>query len=203
VTRNTPNQDRKRRIRELAQAARQVQPDKDGCSRLIVDRFLALPEYREAGTVLFYVDVRAEVQTRPALPAALQSGKRIIVPWCNETGELELFHLESMDELDVGRHQVLEPKPELRTRPAKQVAPGDVDLVMVPGVGFDRRGGRMGHGKGYFDKLLKHVRPDAPLVALAFECQMVDEIPMEPHDVFMDKVITETAVYEGIGRRVV
>ena len=49
---------------------------------------------------------------------------------------------------------------------------------MVPGVAFDRRGGRMGHGKGYYDKLLQHARPDAPLVALAFECQMFPEIPV-------------------------
>ncbi len=168
-----------------------------------MDRFLALPEYQAAGTVLFYVDIRAEVRTRPALPAALQSGKRIVIPWCNEDGGLDLFPLESLDELDIGKFGVLEPRAELRTRRAKRVAPEEVDLVMVPGVAFDRRGGRLGHGKGYFDRLLKQVRADAPLVALAFECQMVDAIPMESHDVFMDKVVTEIAVYEGIGRRVV
>ncbi len=203
MTKEAPNQDRKRQIREQAHAARQAQPHKDEASRRIVGRLLVLPEYRAARTVQFYVDVRAEVRTRPALPAALQSGKRIVVPWCNETGGLELFRLESMDELDVGKFQVLEPRAELRTRPAKQVAPEDVDLVMAPGVGFDRRGGRLGHGKGYFDKLLRQVRSDAPLVALAFECQMFDAIPMEPHDVFMDKVITETTVYDGIGRSAV
>ncbi len=194
---------RKRRIRGQAHVARQSQPDKDGLSRRIVDRFLALPEYRAAETVLFYLDVRAEVRTRHQLPSALRSGKRIVVPWCNEEAELELFHLESMDELETGKFGVLEPQAELRPRQAKQVAPQDVDLVMVPGVAFDRRGGRLGHGKGYFDKLLMQVRADTPLVALAFECQMFDAIPMEPHDVAMDKVVTEIAVYEGIGRRVV
>jgi 5-formyltetrahydrofolate cyclo-ligase len=71
---------------------------------------------------------------------------------------------------------------------------------MVPGVAFDRRGGRMGHGKGYYDKLLEHARLDTPLVALAFECQMFPEIPVAEHDVFMDKIITESATYVGRGR---
>jgi 5-formyltetrahydrofolate cyclo-ligase len=71
---------------------------------------------------------------------------------------------------------------------------------MVPGVAFDREGGRTGHGKGYYDKLLQHARPDAPLVALAFECQLFPEIPMQPHDIFMDAVVTEEAVYPGRGR---
>jgi 5-formyltetrahydrofolate cyclo-ligase len=72
---------------------------------------------------------------------------------------------------------------------------------MVPGVAFDRNGARMGHGKGYYDKLLQHARLDAPLVALAFECQLFPEIPTAPHDIFMDKIITESAVYAGKRRR--
>jgi 5-formyltetrahydrofolate cyclo-ligase len=68
---------------------------------------------------------------------------------------------------------------------------------MVPGVAFTREGARMGHGKGYYDKLLEHVRPDAPLVALAFECQLFAEIPTQDHDVFMDKIVTELNIYEG------
>ena len=62
------------------------------------------------------------------------------------------------------------------------------------------RGARMGHGFGYYDKLLEHVRSDAPLVALAFECQLFPEIPTQAHDIFMDKIITEQAIYNGKGR---
>jgi 5-formyltetrahydrofolate cyclo-ligase len=58
----------------------------------------------------------------------------------------------------------------------------------------------MGNGQGYYDRLLKRVRSDAPLVALAYECQLFPELPVGPHDVFMDKVITEHAVYLGRGR---
>jgi 5-formyltetrahydrofolate cyclo-ligase len=59
----------------------------------------------------------------------------------------------------------------------------------------------MGHGKGYYDKLLEHARLDTPLVALAFECQMFPEVPVAEHDIFMDKIITEAAVYPGRGRK--
>ena len=111
-----------------------------------------------------------------------------------------MFRLADMNELAIGMYKILEPKPELRSLPDKQCGPTELDLVMVPGVAFDRRGGRMGHGKGYYDKLLQHARPDTPLVALAFECQLFPEIPVAGHDIFMDKIITETTVYAGKGR---
>ncbi|MGH7200418.1 MAG: 5-formyltetrahydrofolate cyclo-ligase, partial [Planctomycetaceae bacterium] len=110
------------------------------------------------------------------------------------------FHLERMDELETGMYRILEPNEELRRRPEKRIVVEELDLILVPGVAFDRRGGRMGHGRGYYDKLLAHARPDAPLVALAFECQMFETIPVQEHDVFMEKILTETAIYEGRGR---
>lgn len=190
----------KQLIREQAHAARRALPDKDERSARIMERVLALPEFDRAATVMFYIDVRAEVRTRAALPAALASGKRIVVPWCNPHGELELFRLESMDELALGMYRILEPQALLRNLPHKQVAPHELDLILVPGVAFDRTGGRTGHGKGYYDKLLQHARADAPLIALAFECQLFPQIPMDDHDIFMDKVVTEDAVYPGRGR---
>ena len=190
----------KQDIRKAAHENRRNQPDKDAVSVQIVDRFMALPEYSAAKTVMFYVDVRDEVRTRQALPMAIQSDKRIVIPYCVD-GELELFHLESMDELDIGMYKILEPKVALRTVAAKSFRPEDLDLIMVPGVAFDRNGGRTGHGKGYYDKLLEHARQNTPLVALAFECQMFPEIPCERHDIYMDKVVTESAVYSGRGRR--
>ncbi len=193
--------ERKKILREQAHANRNAQPDKDELSQRICAAFAALPAYAAARTVLFYVDVRSEVRTRQYLPTALTHGKKIVVPWCNDRGELELFHLERMDELALGMYRILVPRPELRALPEKQVGPRALDLVMVPGVAFDRTGARMGHGKGYYDKLLQHARADAPLVALAFECQLFPEIPMANHDVFMDQIITEQAVYEGKGRR--
>jgi 5-formyltetrahydrofolate cyclo-ligase len=191
--------EKKTTIREQAHANRKSQPDKDVISQQITDRVFSLSEYRDATTVLWYVDVREEARTRQAFPQALASGKRTIVPYCVD-GELELFHLEAMDELELGAYRILEPKAALRDLPKKKVSVKEVDLILVPGVAFDRNGGRTGHGKGYYDKLLEHARRDTPLVALAFECQLFDEIPMQAHDVYMDKVVTELAVYQGRGR---
>ena len=189
----------KQQIRDQAHTNRNAQENKDELSREIIARCMALPEYQRAQTVLFYLDVRSEVRTRNDLDKALASGKKIVVPYCVD-GELELFHLEQSDELSVGMYRILEPKPELRTVAAKKVDVSEIDMIIVPGVAFDRRGGRTGHGKGYYDKMLEHARPDTPLIALAFECQLFDEIPMQDHDVFMDKVITEKAAYDGRGR---
>jgi 5-formyltetrahydrofolate cyclo-ligase len=190
---------RKQEIRQQAHENRKNQADKDGVSRAIVERFMSLPEYAAAKTVMFYIDVRDEVRTRHALPEAIQGDKRIVIPYCVD-GELELFHLESMDELDVGMYKILEPKKQLREIATKRLQAEDLDLIMVPGVAFDRTGGRTGHGKGYYDKLLEHARTDTPLVALAFECQLFPEIPCEEHDIYMDKVVTEKAEYLGRGR---
>lgn len=193
-------QDQKNQIRRTAHDRRNAQVDKDHLSRRIVGAFMALPEYAHAETVMFYIDVRSEVRTRHDLEHALSTSKRIVVPWCNADGELELFHLTSMDELAIGMYRILEPRAELRGLPEKRVPVEELDLIMVPGVAFDPRGARMGHGKGYYDKLLQHARSDTPLVALAFECQIFEDIPVADHDVFMDRIITEDRVITGRGR---
>ena len=196
----TSGADRKAAIRKIAFANRRDQENKDDLSRDIMRTFMELLEYAEAQTVMFYVDVRAEVRTRFDLPVALQQGKKVVVPWCNDEGELELFHLESMDELEIGMYNILEPAAHLRDITIKRTEVSELDLIMVPGVGFDSRGGRTGMGKGYYDKCLEHARPDATIVAVCFECQIFEEIPVQSHDIYMDKVITEATTYEGIGR---
>ena len=186
-------------IRTAAHAARKSQPDKDAVSRRITDRLIDMQAYRDADTVMWYVDVRDEVRTRHALPDAVAGDKRIVVPYCVD-GELELFDLRSMDELDEGMYRILEPRNDLRTAGDRRVDVEDLSLIVVPGVGFDDRGGRTGHGKGYYDKLLQNARPETPLVALAFECQMFDSIPMDEHDIHMDYVVTEDRIIRGRGR---
>jgi len=193
-------QTRKKAIREEAHKLRNALPDKDNLSLGICQTLVDLPEYAASKAVLWYLDARSEVRTRHYMPTALASGKKIVVPYCVD-GFLQLFHLKSMEDLSVGMYKILEPKAELRDKAEYRVDVQEIDLIVVPGVAFDRRGARMGHGFGYYDKLLEHARTNTPLVALAFECQLFPEIPTAPHDIFMDKLITEKTVYQGLGRK--
>lgn len=187
----------KTQFRRTALDRRAAQTDKDALSAAIVQRLQQLPEYTQAATVLWYLDVRSEVRTRLALPQALASGQRMAIPYC-EDNALRLFHLESLAELTTGAYGILEPASELRCRHERCVPPNEIDLAIVPGVAFDRAGTRLGHGAGYYDKLLAKLRPGVPRIALAFECQLFNELPREGHDMPMTAIITETDVYRCI-----
>lgn len=191
-------------MRRKAYDARNAQPDKDRVSEIAVARLMQLPEYQAARTVLWYLNCRSELRTRHMLPTVLAGDQRIVVPYCttDEAGanKLGLWLLEGMGELIIGKWKILEPPHERWGEPGKEVPPEELDLVIVPGVGFSRQGGRMGNGQGYYDRLLDRVRPDCLLVGLGYESQLFDDLVVSPHDVFMDKVVTELAVYEGKGR---
>jgi 5-formyltetrahydrofolate cyclo-ligase len=197
--------DSKATLRRMAYDARNAQAEKDRVSEIAVATLVQLPEYHAAQTVLWYLDCRSELRTRHALPAALASGKHVVVPYCTVdhagANRLGMWWLERLDELVVGKWKILEPPRERWGVPGKEIHPEQVDLAIVPGVAFSRDGGRMGNGQGYYDRLLERVRPDCRLVGLCYECQMFDNLIVGPHDVFMDKVVTECAVYEGRGRR--
>jgi 5-formyltetrahydrofolate cyclo-ligase len=192
--------DAKGMMRRAAYDARNAQPDKDRISEVAVATLMQLPEYENAQTVLWYIDCRSELRTKHALPEALNSRRQIIIPYCtvDEAGanKLGLWRLERMDELVVGKWKILEPPHERWTEPGKEFQPEQLDLVIVPGVAFSREGGRMGNGQGYYDRLLERVRPDCRLIGLCYECQLFDDLIVSPHDVFMDKVVTERATYE-------
>jgi len=192
-------------MRRAAYDARNGQPNKDRVSEIAIKKLLQLPEYQTAQTVLWYLDCRSELRTRHVLPELLASNKRIIVPYCtvDEAGanKLGLWWLQSMDELIIGKWKILEPPHERWGEPGKELQAEDIDLVVVPGVAFSRTGGRMGNGQGYYDRLLNRVRPDCRLIGLCYECQLFGDLIVGPHDVFMDKVITEQAVYQGQDRR--
>ena len=196
--------DSKAAMRRMAYDARSAQEEKDRVSALAVTALVQLPEYQSAHTVLWYIDCRSELRTKHALPTALATGKRIVVPYCtvDESGanKLGLWWLANMDEMVVGKWKILEPPHERWGEPGKEVPPQEIDLVVVPGVAFSREGGRMGNGQGYYDRLLAQVRPDCRLIGLCYECQLFDDLIVGSHDVFMDYVVTELAVYPGLGR---
>lgn len=189
----------KQLLRRQAQLARQrlSSEEKDERSRRIVARVLALPQYVAAKTALWYLGVQNEVRTENSVTGELSAGrKRFVVPWCEED-RLLLFQLREMSDLEEGAFGILEPKRERRQLASRRVAPADVDVALVPGVAFDRQGNRLGHGAGYYDRLLAELSPSACLIGLAYECQLVEAIPHEPHDVGMDLVVTESNLYFG------
>jgi 5-formyltetrahydrofolate cyclo-ligase len=188
----------KQAMRAAAKAQRERQENKDALSRQICAKLAALPEYAAAGMVMFYLDCGAEVRTQPFLPTLWQQGKQVVIPYCTPD-RLELFLLKGFEELAASRWGILEPMPELRGRADRKVEPSQLELIVTPGVAFDRRGGRIGYGKGYYDKLLRQVPPGTFAVALSFECQIFPEVPMAPYDVYVDKIVTEAAVYEREG----
>jgi 5-formyltetrahydrofolate cyclo-ligase len=96
---------------------------------------------------------------------------------------------------------ILEPPKQRWGELGKEISPEQIDCIMVPGVAFDRNGGRLGNGAGYYDRLLKNVRADVRLIGACFESQLVERVVMDAHDVSIDYVITEKNLYTGKGRR--
>ncbi len=202
---DAPIREEKAALRRIAYAARNAQPDKERISRLICTRFQQLPACSRAVTVLWYVHCRSEVRTRQALHDALAvRDKNIVVPYCTEDAQgrrqLGLWRLEQLSELTAGTWGILEPPPERWQEAGRVVEPRQLDLIMVPGVAFDRRGGRLGNGAGYYDRLLQEVRADTVLAGICYDAQLFPGIPMQAHDIAMDFVVTELDVYPGIGR---
>lgn len=186
----------KRQLRRLALARRRRQADHVSLSGRILERLVARPEFVAARSVLWYVSAGSEVATWDALRLALTGDRQLAVPYC-EGDVLQLVWLKSIDELEPGQFGIHEPRPALRRLADRRLDVTQVDLIVLPGVAFDARGARLGHGRGYYDRLLQKARPDTPLFAPAFECQMFERVPTEPHDVLLDLVITERQVYVG------
>jgi 5-formyltetrahydrofolate cyclo-ligase len=111
------------------------------------------------------------------------------VPKIKKGYGLLAIEIKSLDELSPGTFGILEPAGE------KGISPEEIDLVVVPGVAFDKRGNRMGYGAGYYDSFLPKLRPEVKKVAVAFEIQVTDSLPAEEHDVKMDLIITENTIY--------
>jgi 5-formyltetrahydrofolate cyclo-ligase len=143
---------------------------------------------------MLYLDFLSEVRTRWFLPTAWGEGKHVVVPYC-ENGELELFRLDHVGELAPGTIGVLEPRRELRGHAERKIDRSAIDLIVIPGLAFDRRGGRLGYGKGYYDRFLAHLHGSATRLAVCFECQLVAEVPVLPHDIRVHMIVTENAIY--------
>lgn len=180
--------------RRRAYDARNAEANKEEASRAAIERLIRLDGYRNASTVLWYVDCRSELRTRWHLPDAIQTGKRIVVPYCTQQDgqpSLGLWQLQDLNELTVGKYRILEPPAERWNESDRQVHPEEIDLAVVPGVAFSRSGARLGNGQGYYDRLLASVRDDCVLVGICYENQLFDDLIVEPRDIAMHFVVTE------------
>lgn len=190
----------KNSLRRLGYDARNQQPNKESLSEIICQKFIHQSAYQQADVILWYVHCRTEVRTVSTIEQQLLSSKKIVIPFCTQdaVGEnkLGLWHLECLSELVPGCWGILEPPEHRWFEPAKSVSADEIDLVMVPGVAFDRSGGRLGNGAGYYDRLFKNLRDDALLIGVCYESQILNQVLMEKNDVYMDKVLTETDSYE-------
>jgi 5-formyltetrahydrofolate cyclo-ligase len=154
-------------------------------SRKIIESLVSLKEYDDALIVMPYISLNIEVDTRKFIKSELIKGKSIVVPFI-EGSNIQISKLKDFSDLNEGKFGVLEPM-------KKEKYDGKIDLVIVPGVAFDLHGGRIGFGKGYYDKFLDRFK-DSLRIALAFEEQIVDNVPVEEHDQPVDMIITEKRV---------
>ena len=157
-------------------------------SEAIWRKVLRLTAFRRATTVCCYVALPYEVQTRRMIEAMLEEGKRVVVPVVRpRTKRLWLSEVRALDrDLAPGAFGVSEPVPSAR----RPVPERELDLVFVPGLAFDRRGHRLGHGHGYFDRFLARLPAATPTVGLAYRFQLVDRLPVDPHDRTVQTVLT-------------
>ncbi|MCK5404534.1 MAG: 5-formyltetrahydrofolate cyclo-ligase [Desulfobulbaceae bacterium] len=139
-----------------------------------------------------YVDFRSEVRTIPIIQACLEKGKRVTVPLTIENPPgLRAYVVSDIEQdLTPGFRSILEPDPE-RT---EAVDPSEIDAVVMPGSVFDLKGNRLGYGGGYYDRFLEKDAPQAVRIAIAFDLQVVEEVPALPHDQQLDFIVTESRV---------
>ncbi len=158
-------------------------------SEEIKKKLFARADFRQKRNIMFFLTFGKEVRTEAMVREALTQGKKIIVPKTDtQNNALILSWLHNYDkDLEPGIWGIPEP-PAASLRP---VTPSEIDLVIVPGVAFDRNGNRLGYGGGYYDRFFTKLKKGVPLVALAFACQVVEYIPTGRFDKKIDCLVTE------------
>ncbi|MFH1256119.1 MAG: 5-formyltetrahydrofolate cyclo-ligase [Candidatus Diapherotrites archaeon] len=156
-------------------------------SRKIAERLFRLREFIEAKNIFCYMGFGNEVQTRKITEGALKSGKGVFVPKVKGKKMLACA-FTSFKAMEKSAFGIFEPK-KCRSIPLKKI-----DLVIAPGLAFDRKLNRLGFGKGFYDRFLKKLPKKTKRIALAFECQVFGKVPAEKKDEKMDFVVTEKRV---------
>lgn len=157
-------------------------------SEIITTKILNLPEYQKADLCFMYASMPDEFQTRELLENALKAGKRVCLPYITNKDEkiMQATLINSLEELVEGTYGIL----TVDEKNIHIVNPEMIDLVLVPAVGFDRQGYRLGMGGGYYDRyIVKSTK--AKLVGAIYHCQLVDKVVKDEHDIKVDILLTE------------
>jgi 5-formyltetrahydrofolate cyclo-ligase len=180
----------KRRLRaSIDRLRRALAPEvRQRAGDAVARRVLAMPELAAARRVALYASLPDELPTDRLLRAVLASGRTLLLPRV-EDRRLVFAAVGALTELRPGRLGILEPGPDRPSTPWEAD-----DLVLVPGVAFDRRGGRLGRGGGFYDRALP-VRDGPLVIGLAFELQIVAQVPCAPHDRPVDGYVTEAGLH--------
>lgn len=188
MTYSTKKAIRERIIQERDSIPKNIKEAKDAA---IMEHILSLHEFSDAKTIFLYASFRSEVNTTDLIIISLDRGKMIVLPKVEkENRRLKLYVLDNMNELVTGHMGIPEPaasEDRLRTL-------DDIELIIIPGIAFDEYGNRLGYGAGFYDRLLSETKRRIPVFAPAYEEQIVEKIPAEPHDIKVDKIITDKRI---------
>ena len=181
---------RKRAIRREVLERRDAMsaPERAAASERIAETLMALPEVRDASTVMAFWSFGSEVDTAPAIDRLDRAGKRIVLPRVEGADVVAVVYAPG-DEVAAVAFGAMEPTG------AALAAPEEVDVVITPGVVFDREGRRVGYGGGFYDRFLTRTRADVAAIAVAFDVQVVDgPLPSGAFDRPVDAIVTPTEV---------
>ena len=157
-------------------------------SEQVSRHILACDAYRKAHCIMGYLAFGKELSVDAVLLAALAEGKTVVVPLVTSATEMTPVVLRNMHDFELDRYGIRSVR-----QPAEQIAPQDIDLVLVPGVAFDREGGRLGMGAGYYDRFLPQAKR-AVLMGVAYDCLLQCELPKDEYDVCMQLLASESGV---------
>ena len=152
-------------------------------SRLACERLLADKRLGDASTVMMYYPLGDEVDVTPVIERLWDEGKTVVLPQVTGEAEMVLRKYTGDDDLREGAFGIMEPCGELFTDYEA------IDVAIIPGMAFDRRGNRLGRGKGYYDRFLPLLPTRVYKIGVCFPFQLLDLIPMEEHDISMDTIL--------------
>lgn len=158
-------------------------------SNIISDKLYNLNHYKESNFIFSFISFKDEVNTHEIIKKSIKKGKRIGVPiTIPKTRIMKVSELMDFDkELYLGFYNILTPKDEY----IRIISPESIDLVLVPGVAFDRQGYRIGYGGGYYDTFFSKIDRDTIKIGLCFDMQIISKVPLNRYDIPVDYILTE------------